>query len=48
MSVGEVDCKLINSKLVKDLGVTFDPKLNLSRHIYELTHNATMILGILR
>ena len=28
--VGEVDYKINNSQLVKDLGVTFDPKLNLT------------------
>ena len=48
MSIGEVDYKINNSQLVKDLGVTFNPKLNFSRHIYEITHKATKILGILR
>ena len=38
MSIGEVDYKLSNSQLVKYLGVTFDPKLNFSRHMYEITH----------
>ena len=47
MSIGEVDYKINNSQLAKDLGVTFDPKLNLSHHIYETTHKATNILGIL-
>ena len=41
MSIGEVDYKSNNSLLVKYLGVTFDPKLNLSHHIYEITHKAT-------
>ena len=36
------------SQLVKDLGVTFDPKLNFNHHIYEITHKATKILGILK
>ena len=48
MSVGEVDYKLNNSQLVKDLGVTFDPRLNFDQHIYQITHKATMILGILK
>ena len=48
MSIGEVDYKINNSQLVKDLGVTFDPKLNLNHHIYEITHKATKILGILK
>ena len=48
MSVDEVDYKINNSQLVKDLGVTFDPKLNLNHHIYEITHKATKILGILK
>ena len=47
-SFGEVDYKINNSQLVKDLGVTFDPKLNLNQHIYEITHKATKILGILK
>ena len=46
MSIGEVDNKTNNSQLVKDLGVTFDPKLNFSHRIYEITHKATKILGI--
>ena len=29
------DHKLINSQLVEDLGVTFDPKLNFNLHIYK-------------
>ena len=33
MYVGEVDYELSNSQLVKDLGVTFDLKLNFSQHI---------------
>ena len=48
MSIGEVDYKINNSQLVKDLGVTFDPKLNFNHHIYEITHKATNILGILK
>ena len=48
MSIGEVDHKINNSQLVKDLGVTFDPKLNLNHHIYEITHKANKILGILK
>ena len=48
MSIGEVDYKINNSQLVKDLGVTFDPKLNFDHHIYEITHKATKILGILK
>ena len=48
MSIGEVDYKINNSQLVKDLGVTFDPKLNFNHHIYEITHKATKILGILK
>ena len=48
MSIGEVDYKINNSQLVKYLGVTFDPKLNLDLHIYEITHKATKILGILK
>ena len=34
MSICEVDNKLNNSQLVKDLGVTFEPKLNFGLHIY--------------
>ena len=48
MSNDEDDYKLNNSQLVKDLEVTFDPKLNLNHHIYEITHKATKILGILK
>ena len=48
MSIGEVDYKINNSQLVKDLGVTFDSKLNFNHHIYEITHKATKILGILK
>ena len=47
MPVGEVYYKLNNSQLLKDLGVAFDPKLNLNQHIYEITHKANKILGIL-
>ena len=48
MSIGEVDYKINNSHLVKDLGVTFDPKLNFYHHIYEISHKATKIFGILK
>ena len=48
MSIGEVDYKIDNSQLVKDLGVSFDPKLNVNHHIYKITHKATEILGILK
>ena len=48
MSIGEVDYDINNSQLVKDLGVTFYPKLNFSHHICEIAHKATRILGILR
>ena len=48
MSIGEVDYKLNNSQLVKDIGVTFGPKLNINHHIYEITHKETNILGILK
>ena len=48
MSIGEVDYKISNCQLVNDLGVTFDPKLNFNHHIYEITHKATKILGILK
>ena len=41
MSVGEVDYKLSNSLLVKDLGVTFYYELNSNHHMYEITHKAT-------
>ena len=47
MSIGEVDYKINNRQLVKDLGVTFHPKLNINHHIHEITHKATKILGIL-
>ena len=48
MSIGEVDYKINNSQLIKDLGVTFDPKLNFGHHIYKVTHKSTMLLGILK
>ena len=48
MSVGEVDYKLNNSQLIKDIRVTFDPILNLNQHICEIKYKATMILGILK
>ena len=48
MSIGEVDYKINNSQLVKDLGVTFDPKLNFNHHIYEITHKATKIFGYIK
>ena len=48
MSIGEVDYKINNNQLVKDLGVTFDQKFNLSYHINEIRHKATKILGILK
>ena len=48
MSVGEIDYKIYNGQLVKELGVTFDPKLNSNYHIYEITHKATKILGIFK
>ena len=48
MSIDEVDHKISNSQLVKGLGVTFDPKLNFNHHIYDITHKATKILGILK
>ena len=48
MSIGEADNKINNCQLVKDLGVTIDPKLNLTYHIYEITHKATKIFGILK
>ena len=46
MSIGEVNYKLNNSQLLKDLGDTIDNKLNPKHHIYEITHKATNILGI--
>ena len=48
MSIGDVDYKLNNSQTVKDLGVTFDPKLNLNHNINEVTHKETKILGVLK
>ena len=36
------------SQLVKDLGVTSHPKLNINHHIYYITHKAIMILAILK
>ena len=48
MSIGEVDCKINRSQLFRHQGVTFDPKLNLSHHIYEITHKATKIFGIIK
>ena len=48
MSVGEVDYKLNNSQIVKDLGVNFDPKLNHNQHTYEIIHKATKIWGTLK
>ena len=44
MSIGEVDYKINNGQLAKDLGVTLDPKLNINHHTYEVTHKATKIL----
>ena len=44
MSIGKIHYKLSNSQL----GVTFDPKLNFSHHIYEITHRTNEILGILK
>ena len=37
MSIGEVDYKINNNQLFKDIRVTFDRKLNLNHHIYEIT-----------
>ena len=48
MSIGEVDCKINRSQLLRHQGVTFDPKLNLSHHIYEITYKATKIFGIIK
>ena len=48
MSASEVDYKLNNGQLVKDLGVTFDPKLSFNHHIYEITHKATKTLDLLK
>ena len=47
MSIGEVDHKINNSQLAKDLEVTYDPNLNSNHHIFEITHKVTKILGIL-
>ena len=47
MSIGEVDYKINNSQLVRALGVTFDSKLNFSHHIYEITHEVTIIIIIM-
>ena len=46
MSIGEADYKLNNTQLIKDLGDTIDPKLNLKQHIYEITYKAAKIFGI--
>ena len=46
MPIGEFDFKINNNQSVIDLGVTFDPNLNLNCHIYEITHKATKILSI--
>ena len=48
MSVVEVDYKLNIGLIEKDLGVTFDAKLNFDRHAYEITHKATKILCMLK
>ena len=48
MCIGVVDYKLNNSQLVKDLGVSFDTKFNLNHNIYEITHKATKVFGILK
>ena len=48
ISIGEVDFKLNNSQLIKDLEVTFDPKLNFNHHVYEVMHKATNILSLLK
>ena len=48
MSIGEVDYKLKNNQFVEHLGVTFDPRLNFSHHIYEKTRKVTKILDILK
>ena len=48
MPIGEVDYKINNGQLAKDKGVTFDPKLNINHHIYEISHKATKILAILK
>ena len=48
MSIGEVDCKINRSQLFRHQGVTFDPKLNLSHHIYEIIYKATKIFGIIK
>ena len=46
MSIGEVDYKINNSQLVKDVGVTFDPRLNFSHYIYEILIKIKFILFI--
>ena len=48
MFIGEVDYEFNNSQLKKDLGVTFDPKLNLTFNVIEITHNVTNIFCILK
>ena len=48
MSIGKVDHKLNNSRLLNDLWATINPKLNSNHHIYEITHKATKILDILK
>ena len=48
MSIGEVDCKINRSQLFRHQGVTLDPKFNLGHHIYEITHKATKIFGIIK
>ena len=48
MPIGDVDYKINNGQLAKDKGVTFDPKLNINHHIYEISHKATKILAILK
>ena len=48
MSIGEVDCKINRSQLLRHEGDTYDPKLNLSHLIYEITHKATKIFGIIK
>ena len=47
MSIDEAEYKLKNSQLEKDLGVTHDPTFNAKHYIYEITHKASKILGIL-
>ena len=41
MSIGEADYKLMNSKIDKDLGVTFDCK-NFNQHLYEIRNKAAI------